>query len=94
MRSAGSRGSTDSMAQRMTDGQLRWQCRRGMRELDELLARFLQTGGGEGSAAKASFRRLLQLPDPELIGYLLGHRVHADPDLADVVERIRRCNQA
>jgi antitoxin CptB len=78
----------------MTDGQLRWQCRRGMRELDELLARFLQSGSGEASAAaKASFRRLLQLPDPELIGYLLGGRVHEDPEVADVVERIRRCTE-
>jgi succinate dehydrogenase flavin-adding protein (antitoxin of CptAB toxin-antitoxin module) len=65
-----------------------------MRELDELLARYLQSGYGAASETeKAAFRELLDLSDPELIGYLLGSRRHEDPDLADAIEKIRSCTQ-
>ncbi len=79
----------------MSDGKLRWQCRRGMRELDELLARYLD-GAYEiaKETEKGAFHALLELPDPELIGYLLGSQVHADPQIANVIETIRRRPQA
>ncbi len=52
---------------------LRWQCRRGMRELDELLLRYLENDYSQGSEAeKAAFRELLTLSDPELRAYLLA----------------------
>ena len=74
--------------------QLRWQCRRGMRELDELLLRYLDsTYAGAGDAEKAAFRALLTLPDPELISYLLGQQ-SPPSELASVTERIRRGTQA
>ncbi len=75
----------------MINGKLRWQCRRGMRELDELLARYLD-GAYEVATdtEKGAFHALLELPDPELIGYLLGSQVHNDSQLADVIETIRR----
>ena len=45
----------------MSDGELRWQCRRGMRELDELLARYLQTFYEQATEAeKSAFRELLE----------------------------------
>lgn len=65
-----------------------------MRELDELLARYLQAAYEQASdTEKASFRELLELPDPDLIGYLLGSQVHHDPRLADVIEKIRSLPQ-
>ncbi len=74
----------------MRDGKLQWQCRRGMRELDELLARYLESGYEKATEPeKAAFRGLLALPDPELIGYLLGGKVHENAEIADVVETIR-----
>ncbi len=74
----------------MSDGRLRWQCRRGMRELDELLARYLENVFDRApDSEKTTFRELLELPDPELIGYLLGSQVHSDPRTADVIETIR-----
>lgn len=74
----------------MRDGKLQWRCRRGMRELDELLAGYLQTRYERApESEKVAFRELLELPDPDLIGYLLGSQVHADPDIADVIETIR-----
>ena len=71
---------------------LRWRCRRGMRELDELLLRYVvrrlpHAGRGERDA----FACLLDLPDPELFGYLAGRgpRAAVDPMIEDVITRIR-----
>ncbi len=62
-----------------------------MRELDELLGNYLQAGYGHASKTeKAAFRELLALPDPELIGYLLGRQVIEEPRLSDLVNKIRR----
>lgn len=68
---------------------LRWQCRRGMRELDELLLRYLDQRFPESDEAeKAAFREVLALADPELNGYLL-QRVKPDSEtIARVIDRI------
>jgi antitoxin CptB len=69
---------------------LRWDCRRGMRELDELLLRYLVEHYPTSSDAhKQAFRQLLDLQDPELLRYLLGKLVSEDEFVADVVARIR-----
>ena len=49
------------------DGRLRWRCRRGMRELDQLLTGYLDSRYTiANETEKAAFRGLLELPDPEL----------------------------
>jgi antitoxin CptB len=54
-------------------GKLRWRCRRGMKELDVLLARYVEERFRSASnAEQEAFRRLLELQDPELYGYCLG----------------------
>lgn len=69
---------------------LRWQCRRGMRELDVLLSAWLeQRFDGASERQKAAFERLLALPDPELAGYLLQGKTVADPELGDVIQQLR-----
>ena len=74
--------------------QLRWQCRRGMRELDELLVRYLETTyTSADETEKAAFRTLLTLSDPDLISYLLGQQV-PPADLHSVTKRIRRESEA
>ena len=74
----------------MSEGQLRWQCRRGMRELDQLLESFLENEYPQASESqKSAFRKLLALPDPQLIGYLLGGQIPADPVIAHVISRIQ-----
>jgi antitoxin CptB len=68
---------------------LRWQCRRGMRELDELLVRYLEsryTEADEGE--KAAFQAVLALPDPELNGYLLQRQTPTSKSIAGVIELI------
>ncbi len=73
---------------------LRWQCRRGMRELDELLSRFLEREyAGLGTGEKDAFQAFLQLPDPELVSYLLQQRM-PPPELAIVIEGILKRTDA
>jgi len=68
---------------------LRWQCRRGMRELDDLLTRYLDDRYGAADAnEKAAFEALLALPDPELVGYLLSRQQPAEERIARVVKHI------
>ena len=71
---------------------LRWQCRRGMRELDVLMTRWLERDwAGASSAERLAFQQLLALQDPELAEYLLRGDTPADPLQARVVLRIREC---
>lgn len=66
---------------------LRWQCRRGMRELDLLLERFLDHGfPGADAVIQAAFYDLLRLDDGTLSQLLLGNLRHPDP----AVERVAR----
>lgn len=78
-----------------TFARLRWQCRRGMLELDVLLQDFLGKGyvrlSGEDRQA---FAQLLDYPDPVLLDYLMGHMISTDPKIAHVVAQIRRAPDA
>jgi succinate dehydrogenase flavin-adding protein (antitoxin of CptAB toxin-antitoxin module) len=60
-----------------------------MKELDVLLERFarreLPTATSE---QRQTLTRLLELPDPELVDYLLGQAIPPDPELASLVGRI------
>lgn len=72
------------------DARLRWQCRRGMRELDVLLTAWLETRfDTAGPDTRRAFRELLALADDQLIDYLLGGKSATDPDLAHVIDEIR-----
>jgi antitoxin CptB len=67
-------------------GLLRWRCRRGMRELDVLLERYLEERYPcAPSIEQQAFEALLELPDPELHAYLLRRQVPADPHWAHVI---------
>ena len=69
-------------------GKLRWRCRRGMRELDVLLARYLDERFCAASAAEQDeFRRLLETQDTVLYGYCLGSEP-PPPRLAALIDRI------
>ncbi len=62
-----------------------------MRELDQLLTRYLeQDYPGAGAGERDAFARLLDLPDPELFGYLVGRASPAEEGLRHVVARIRQ----
>lgn len=60
-----------------------------MRELDLLLLRYLERYYPETSGAEqGAFRRLLTLPDPEILALLTGRSQADDAVLADVIERL------
>ena len=59
-----------------------------MRELDQLLAAYLDNHYDDASAPdKEAFQALLALPDPELVGYLLNNET-PEPALQRVVDDI------
>ena len=73
---------------------LAWQCRRGMRELDELLHGFLeQRFAALDPARQAVFSALLEYPDAVLLELLMGRMLPADKDVADIVQEIRSAAQ-
>ena len=60
-----------------------------MKELDLVLVRYLEHRWSHSTAdEKAAFERFLDLPDPELAAYLLGHET-PPPELAGLVARLR-----
>ena len=70
---------------------LRWRCRRGMRELDRILERFVDNEYAElGTAEKHLFAEILEFPDPDLQAYLLGKAEPTDLELARLLKRIRQ----
>ena len=56
---------------------LEWRCRRGMKELDLLLLRFLRQPRAAGEEL-AAFAEFLELPDPDLLRYLVAGDVPND----------------
>lgn len=73
----------------MPNSRLRWQCRRGMRELDELLVSylnkyFMQSTDNE----KEAFEELLQLSDPELIKLLLTSYESELESINSIIQKI------
>ena len=60
-----------------------------MRELDELLLRYLEKCyPAAGDAEKEAFEAVLELPDPELNGYLLQRQVPSSKSIASVISQI------
>jgi len=70
---------------------LRWRCRRGMRELDQLMLRYLD---GRWPAAdeseRALFLQLMDTEDDKLWRWFMGYEQCPDAELAALVERIRQ----
>jgi len=70
--------------------QLRWQCRRGMLELDFVLERYLDEHFvSAGKDEKALFAQLLTGQDPELQAWLLNGMPHPDPAYQSLIGKIR-----
>ena len=62
-----------------------------MRELDELLVRYLdECYPSDSEDDKAAFRAVLELADPELNAYLLQRQVPSSKPITRVVKRILR----
>ncbi len=70
-------------------GKLLWRCRRGMKELDVLLTRYVEEQFcGAPVAHQEAFRMLLEAPDIEIYGYLLRQQRPPSALLSSLIERI------
>ena len=65
---------------------VRWQCRRGMLELDTLLGEFVETHYlSLDNEQRERFRAFLNTPDQILFDYFFGQTKPIDKDVADVI---------
>jgi antitoxin CptB len=70
--------------------QLRWQCRRGMLELDLILGAFLEIAYASlTQTARADFRRLLEESDQTLYEWLIGQAIPSEASMKAMVLQIR-----
>jgi len=63
---------------------LKWNCRRGLLELDLILERFVAKHPADRDIAG-----LLELPDNDLLDIAMGRSERYAPELKDVVARLR-----
>ena len=71
--------------------QLRWKCRRGMKELDVVLEGYLATRYQlAGAAEQGAFKALLEVQDPLLFDYLTGRERPASEEERRVIDALRR----
>jgi antitoxin CptB len=69
--------------------QLRWRSRRGMRELDVLLLRYLEQRYASAPQEELqAFEALLELSDPQLFAYVVQREQPSDPQLLNVLARL------
>jgi antitoxin CptB len=74
----------------MKISRVRWACRRGMLELDVLFQPFVENHYEQLSDQdKNTFVRLLEGEDPVLFAWFMGHEKSTDPELAEMVIRVR-----
>ena len=80
----------------MTDGELgqvRWRCRRGMKELDFMLNRYVDRHWDSDSAEQRELLwKLLACEDDQLWDWLSGRIPCSDGALSGLVQRIRQPN--
>jgi antitoxin CptB len=72
---------------------LEWRCRRGMKELDLLLLRYLRERHAAATRdERAAFVEFLELPDPDLVRYLVAGDVPNDPRHEALCRALRRAD--
>lgn len=72
---------------------LRWRCRRGMRELDQLFVGWLDARGATASAATLdAFEALLDCEDSDLWAWAVGRGRPARADWQVLIDQIRRAD--
>jgi antitoxin CptB len=71
-------------------GRLRWDCRRGMLELDIVLARFMEQNFERLAPQEvAAFKELLACSDPDLWGLLQSDETGVDDNATKVLTLLR-----
>jgi len=71
--------------------QVRWRCRRGLRELDVLLMGYFDQYFAKSSAERqVAFLALLDMQDPVILSYLTGNAKPEDPAIVDIIQQLTR----
>jgi len=71
---------------------IRWDCRRGMLELDIVLDRFLAQNFERLTPLEVeAFKELLSLPDHDLWGMIQGEKMDGDDNIKRVLQLLRHC---
>ncbi len=79
------------MSETVEINRLRWQCRRGMLELDLLLFAFLENEYPSlDREARKDFATLLEFPDQTLQSWLISDSKIADKQMVEIVQIIRQ----
>jgi len=69
---------------------IKWQCRRGMLELDLVLMPFIDTTLDDLNEQEIhALEQLLQCSDPDINEWLMGHETPPTAELAEIVNLIR-----
>lgn len=72
-------------------GNYKWQCRRGMLELDLMLNNFVDKAVfALAENELESFELLLSYPDQTLFDLLLGNTVSSDNEISNIVDKIQK----
>jgi antitoxin CptB len=72
---------------------LRWRSRRGMKEMDLMLLRYLDQASIQNDSAKLrQYEALLELEDDLLWRGLMGHRIDCQPNQQQLLTAIRQLN--
>ena len=78
-------------ASRHSVARLRWRCRRGIKEMDVLLERFLTRSYPSLAADEQGlFEKLLEEADLDLYGWVMERAEPGNPDYLPLVEGLRR----
>lgn len=71
--------------------QIRWRCRRGMLELDQLLHRFFDSEYHNlNDEEKRCFSELLELPDPQLYRWLISMETPSNKQVKSLINKIKQ----
>ena len=78
------------MTQTTLANQLKWQCRRGMLELDVILIPFLEEHFENlETALQSAFVELLKQADPDLYTWIMGFGQCEQTELVEIIQLIR-----
>ena len=70
---------------------LLWHCRRGVKELDVVLTRYLESSYDDSTEAdKQTFEDLLEYQDPDILRFILNQERPEDEKIARIIDKIRK----
>jgi antitoxin CptB len=74
----------------LSAGQLRWRCRRGVRELDVVFDDFLRSEYSKlNNSERSGFEALLEVQDPIIMDWLFGKSKPDDKNILNIIKRLQ-----